>query len=123
MRYLQTLVLLFFTLNSFSQELTLENGIYSEVPDFSDSTLHKYTIDNISYVLNKEFIYDYNYIDSLDRKFKFIQNKNYYIDNPLNLVHVDSLKDNYIDKIKIVVSDDSYIFTSFPMFVYGNVGK
>lgn len=113
MTYLQTIIFLLFTLNSFSQQLTLEDGIYIEVPDYNDTTLHKYTIDNISYVLNSEFIYDYYYIDSTNRKYKFIQNVNYNLDNPLNLIEVDSLKSNYIDKIKIIVSDDSYIFKSF----------
>lgn len=113
MHYLQTLVALLFTLNSFSQELTLDNGIYWEVPDLSDSTLHKYTNDNISYVLNKEFTYDYYYADSVNRKFKFIQNENYYFDNPQNLIHIDSLQGNYIDKFKISVSDPLKIFSSF----------
>ena len=65
MAYLQTIIFLLFTCNSFSQKLTLEDGIYSEIVNCNDSTVHKYTIDNISYSLNKEFIYDYYYIDSL----------------------------------------------------------
>jgi hypothetical protein len=113
MAYLQTITLLLFSFNSFSQQLRLEDGIYSEVPDYNDSTYHKYTIDNISYQLNKEFIYDYYYIDSNNIKFKFIPSENYFFDNPLNLIHIDSLQSNYIDKIKISVSDDSYFFTSY----------
>jgi len=129
MRYLQLLIFLLITLNSCSQKLTFKDGVYSEVPDYNDSTLHKYTIDNISYVLNREFIYDYYYIDSVNRKFKFIQDENYYLDNPLNLIHVDSLQGNYIDKIKIIVSDDSYIFSSFDssyiqtVFTYNYLGN
>ena len=113
MAYLQTIIFLLFTCNSFSQKLTLEDGIYSEIVNCNDSTVHKYTIDNISYSLNKEFIYDYYYIDSLNRKFKFIQDNKYSFDNPLNLVSVDSLKDNFIEKIKIIVSDPIEIFSSF----------
>lgn len=113
MRYLQILLLLLSTHNSFSQKLTLEGGIYCEVPDCNDSTLHKYSIDNISYALNKEFIYDYYYIDSLNRKFKIIRDKNYSLENPLNLIHIDSIQSNYIEKIKIIVSDPVEMFSSF----------
>jgi len=112
MKYLQTLVFFIISFNSYSQKLKLEDGVYIEVQNPNDSTLHKYTNDNISYKLNKTFIFNYYYIDSLNRKFKFIENLSFKFNNPLNLIHTDSLKGNYIEKLKLTVSDPD-LFSSF----------
>ncbi len=114
MHYYKLLIIfLFYFVNSFSQQLTFENGIYIEIPDTKDTIPYKYSIDNVSYVVNKEFVYDYVYIDSNHRKFKFIKNNKYTFENPLNLIQSDSLVGNYIDKIKITVCDPLELFSLY----------
>jgi len=114
MNFIFKLQILIFCANySFSQNLTLENGIFIETPKFKDTTPHKYSIDNISYVIGNEFVYDYIYLDSNNRKFKFIKDDNYTSKNPLNLIKVDSLQGNIIQKIKLIVSDPLRMYSSF----------
>jgi hypothetical protein len=105
---MKTLILIIILSISFyemhSQELVLEDGIYSEKINTKDTSLYKYTSDNISYRLKRIFIYDYYYKDK-NGKFKFLRNKNSWPrGNPLNLIDADSSDVNAIDKIRINVS-------------------
>jgi hypothetical protein len=107
MKYLKFSITFFIlSYNLFSQELIFEDGIYIEKPNSIDTNRHKYSLDNISYKLNKIFIYDYYYIDTNEVKSKFIRDKSHWTkENPLNLIKYTNTDTNTIDKIKITVSD------------------
>lgn len=107
MKYLLfTITFIILSCNLYCQELIFEDGIYIEKPNVIDTNRHKYSLDNISYKLNKIFIYDYCYIDTNGVKYKFIRAKNSWTkENPLNLIKYSNADINTIDKIKITVSD------------------
>jgi hypothetical protein len=107
-----------------SQNLNLENGIYCEKPNYSDTIKHKYSWDNITYKINMVFIYDYYFIDNTGKKKKFLfTNKIDFDNNPLNLTNYDNPSDSAIDKIKIEVHDDTKMFSkidsSYSQTVFG----
>jgi hypothetical protein len=111
----QTLIILFVFIGLFSvsQELELDDGIYSEKVIKNDTASHRYTIDNISYKLGRTFIYDYYYLDKSGSKFKFIRTENYSEENPLHLIPIKNINDSTIDKIRIEVSDHLEIMSSY----------
>lgn len=97
-----------------SQELEYDDGIYSEKRINSDSIKHKYTVDNVSYKLNRVFIFDYYYLDNTGKRKKFIATKDESLDdNPLNLADIKNLSEKIIDKLKIEVTDNISMFTQF----------
>lgn len=101
----------------FSQEFFLDDGIYFEKPvtgdgiwtekaNYADTSMHKYTRDNLSYKLGNVFIYDYYYLDASGKKKKFLLTKNESSTaNPLNLVDYDQLTDSTIERIMLRVTD------------------
>jgi hypothetical protein len=111
----QTLITLsiLHSLFSFSQELELDDGIYSEKVIRNDTNKHRYTKDNISYKLGRILIYDYYYEDRTGLKYKFIRTENYSEENPLHLIPVNNIHDSTIDKIRIEVSDHFEIYEKF----------
>jgi hypothetical protein len=109
----------------------LDDGIYSEKPNNKDTSTHKYTNDNISYKLDKKFIYNYYYLDKKGNKYKFLLKENGTEDNPLNLVSSNDKKTDVIEKIKYVVDDGDemlkeikdYTQTTFGIFYMNRSGK
>lgn len=97
-----------------SQELEFDEGIYGEKRITSDSIKHKYTVDNISYKLNRAFIFDYYYLDNSGVRKKFIATKDESLDdNPLNLTDYKNSTEKIIDKVKIEVTDNITMFIEF----------
>lgn len=109
----QTLIILFVFVGlfSFAQELELDDGIYSEKVIKNDADKHRYTNDNISYKLDRTFIYDYYYEDRSGSKYKFIRTEYYSEENPLHLIPANNINDSTIDKIRIEISDILEIYT------------
>ncbi len=111
------LTLVLFPLEIFPQELILDDGmlmekptpgdgIWSEKPVYSDTSTHKYTVDNISYKLGNVFIYDYYYLDASGKKKKFLFTKNESSKtNALNLSDYENLTDSTIAKVMLRVTD------------------
>ncbi|MBA3665814.1 MAG: hypothetical protein H0W61_16655 [Bacteroidetes bacterium] len=98
-----------------SQELILDDGIYCEKPLPKDTATHKYTKDNLSYKLNRVFVFDYYYQDKYGLKKKFIHTDDISsMENPLNLARYDSKQGNVIDKVKMEISDDRSFFKHDP---------
>lgn len=95
------------------QELLFEGGIYIEKPNNLDTSLHRYSHDNISYILNRTFIYDYYYLDNTGVKKKFLLKKDWSFDNPMNLTKYENPSESVIDKIKLVVDDNLKIFSIY----------
>ncbi len=115
-----------------SQELELDDGIYSEKINNKDTSRHRYTSDNISYTFNKVFIYDYYYLDNSGVKKKFNWNESWDENNPLQLTAYENPGDNGIDKIKIKVDDwlepfikydSTFTQTPFSYFYLNSKGK
>src|SRR5688500_17531441 len=112
----QTLIILFVFIGlfSFSQELELDDGIYSEKPTRNDTSWHRYSKDNITYKTDHIFIYDYYYLDNKGDKYKFIRTLDEYSEtNPLNLTSYEHTSDDVIDKVKIDVTDFMDMFQKF----------
>lgn len=92
----------------------LDDGIYIEKPDHSGKEKHRYSHDNISYKLNKRFIFDYYYIDGWGVKKKFLlSNNEANTGNPLNLASGMQPNDSTIDKIKLVITDSVETFPNY----------
>src|SRR5262245_18206935 len=85
----------------FAQELMLDDGIYIEKPDYATREKHRYSRDNISYKLNKVFIFDHYYLDNGVKKKFLLRNNDSNIANPLNLASGFQPSDSVIDKIKL----------------------
>jgi len=97
-----------------AQELTFDDGIYVEKPVHSGNEKHRYSHDNISYKLNRRFIFDYYYIDGAGVKKKFLLSNNEASpDNPLNLVSALQSTDSTIDKIKLAITDSVETFPNY----------
>jgi len=110
------LILLVFVLNGnlFAQELALDEGIYIEKPDYTSKEKHRYSHDNISYKLNKRFIFDYYYVDAPGVKRKFLlSNNEASIDNPLNLASGLQPTESTIDKIQLTITDSVETFPGY----------
>ena len=99
-------IILIFAGQLFSQELLFDDGIYYEKPNNLDTSIHKYSSDNISYKLNSTFIYDYYYLDNTGKKKKFLLKEDWSFDNPMNLANYENPTERTIDKIKLVVDDN-----------------
>jgi len=98
----------------FAQELILDDGIYIEKPDHTNKEKHRYSRDNISYKLNRRFIFDYYYIDGAGVKRKFLlSNNETSVNNPLNLAGGLQRTDSTIDKIKLVITDSVETFPNY----------
>jgi len=96
-----------------SQELKLIDGIYSETPTNQVVSAHYFTLDNISYKLNSEFLFDYYYLDTNGGKFKFEKNQTFSKSNPLNLTSFESKTENTIDLVQMVIDDPIEMFSSY----------
>lgn len=104
-----TILIVLFSAFIYSQELILDEGIYIEKPNPSDPAKDKYTRDNISYKNNTAFVFDYYYLDNPGAKKKFLQNRSWTDENPLNLIDYNSHSDSVINKIKLTIDEDLYI--------------
>lgn len=94
------------TNNTFSQDLTFDEGLYYEKPNNNDPSLDKYSKDNTSYKSNFIFIYDYYYTDRSGKKFKFLKSQTIKDENPLNLTNYPCTDNNCIDKVKLTINDE-----------------
>jgi hypothetical protein len=97
-----------------SQELKLDDGIYFEKPLPSDSTPHKYSLDNISYKLGSVFVFDYYYVDSSGKRSKFLIDDKNTEENPLNLTPYEYVSKDAIDKIKLEIDDSPMMSEKMP---------
>jgi hypothetical protein len=101
----------------YSQELILEDGMYFrdpkpndgiwvEKPNKKDTTKYKYSKNNLSYKVGREFIYDYYFMDKFGVKKRFLLSKNEIsTKNPLNLTSYNNNDDTTIEKIRLAVTD------------------
>jgi len=96
------------------QELELNDGIYIEQATPKDTTKHKYSKDNISYKLNMTFVYDYYYMDTAGKKYKFMLKKDPTEGNLLNLVSFESKTFDIINRFKFEINDDENMFGDMP---------
>lgn len=97
-----------------AQELVLDDGIYVEKPDYTNKEKHRYSRDNISYKLNRRFIFDYYYVDGAGVKKKFLLSNNEgSVGNPLNLASGLQPTDSTIDKIKLAITDSVETFPNY----------
>lgn len=94
----------------YSQDLVIDNGIFIEKPKFNDTFQSRYSSDNISYKLNKIYIYDYYFQDKLGSKAKFLKDENWSFNNPLNLANDSST--NAITDIYLFVSNPLNFFSA-----------
>jgi hypothetical protein len=82
------------------------DGIWVEKSNKKDTTKYKYSKNNLSYKVGREFIYDYYFMDKSGVKKKFLLSKNETsTKNPLNLTGYDNNDDTTIEKIRLAVTD------------------
>lgn len=111
MKNLIIYILAFLTIESFSQELYFDDGLYLEEARYNDTTKHKYSLDNLTYKLNSIFVYNYYYTDTNGIRRKFLFNRIPSKENPLALIPAESYRNDLINEIRIEVSDDYKRFT------------
>lgn len=111
------IIILNFYTSLYSQQLILEDavyfknpnpndGIWLEKPNKTDTTKFKYSKNNLTYKVGREFIYDYYFIDKSGAKKKFLlTNDQTSIQNLLNLTSYEKITDTTIDKIRLTVTD------------------
>lgn len=111
----QSLIILLalISLFSLSQELELDDGIYSEKIIKNNTDKRRYTKDNISYKFGRTFIYDYYYEDKSGSKYKFIRTEYHSEENPLQLIPINTIHDSTIDKIRLAVTDHIEIYEKY----------
>ncbi|HWY11170.1 MAG TPA: hypothetical protein VN026_07595 [Bacteroidia bacterium] len=69
-------------------------------------------MDNLTYKVGSVFLYDYYYLDQFNKKWKFSFN-GLKINSDLILYELESKSDSLIDKIKIIVDDNTKDFLNF----------
>jgi hypothetical protein len=111
MRHFIFILLILSQKNLLSQELIFDNGIYIEKPIFTDTSQHRYTLDNKIFAINKSFTYDYYFLDSFSVKRKFYkEGEGIRPKSPTGLAEYKSTSSDVIDKVRLIVTDDLNIF-------------
>lgn len=95
----------------FCQELQYDEGVFVEKIITKDTSIHRYSIDNIIYKPDRIFLYDYYFKDKNGAIRKIIGDKNSDIENQLYETVDTGFQDvNIIDKIRMTVTDDLKFF-------------